>query len=117
MQELKTKFGTLYFEAAHISEDFLYVLLDSDKEFITNIYHRDDLYQLEKMTYLDDLFDIIGERGFYAHSLESLVVELNEYLENEKRIFDIDFVPFTLDELKDNEYVNHIGDYYIFFLD
>ena len=116
MQEIKTKFGTLYYRASHLGEDFLYVLLDSDKNFITNIYNRDTLYEIEKIEYLDDLFDVIGECGTYGYSIEDLTHELNEILGEEKRIYGTDFEPFTIEEVKDNDYTNHIGEYYIFFL-
>lgn len=115
MQKLKTKFGTLYFEAAHISEDFLYVLLDSNKEFITNIYCKSSLREIERIEYLEDIFGVIG-RGLYSHSLEGLVDELNNYLEELTRIYDETYEPYTLEELNDNSNVKRIGERYIYLL-
>ena len=123
MKELKTKFGTLYFEAADINESFLYVLLDSDKKFITNIYCKSSLREIERIEYLEEIFEIIG-RGFYSHSLEGLVVELNNYLEELTRIYAETYEPYTteaydpytLEELNDNSNVKYIGEHYIYLL-
>lgn len=115
MKELKSKFGTLYFEAADIKEPFLYVLLDSNKEFITNIYRKSSLREIERIEYLEDIFEVIG-RGLYSHSLEGLVDELNIFLDELTRIYDVTYELYTLEELKDNSNVKQIGEHYIYLL-
>lgn len=114
MMEIKTKFGILYFEEKEY-EDFYGTLYDSDGKFLDNIYSKSALDEIAKLEYLDDIFDIVG-CGTYGSSLEDLVISLNEIYEQEKRIYGIDYEPFVVADLYNNEYVNRIGNYYTFLL-
>lgn len=112
MKEFKTKFGTMYIEKAHKSEPFKWVLLDSDKHWFSNIYNKKEFSFFKKYKKFEDLVENYFGWCCYSKTLENLLIQLNDIsiTENEED-------KITMQELIKNEYLNHIGDYYIFFLE
>lgn len=118
MRKFKTKFGIMYIEKAHKKEPFKYVLLDSDKNWFRNIYDKRELKTLKKYKNFIELVE--NEFGWccYTKTLEELVYVVNEaILEDWSSKYLHLYEAITLEEIKNNEYLNHIGDYYIFFLE
>lgn len=116
MKKLKTKVGTLYYEKAHKDEPFKYVLLDSNKNFITNVYNKDYLEALENAETIGDQAELL-ESCYYSRSLQGLLEMINEDIEDTNQMYSKNEELFTLEDLIDNEYLNNIGDYYIFLYD
>ena len=57
MKKLETKFGTMYYEKAHKSESFKYVLLDSDKNWFRNVYDKKELELFTKYNTFGELVE------------------------------------------------------------
>ena len=118
MKKLKLKYGTMYYEKAHKDEPFKYVLLDSDKNWFRNIYDKSEFKTLKNYKNFIELVE--NEFGWccYTKTLEELVDAVNEAnLEDWNPKYLHLYEPITLEEMKNNEYLNHIGEYYIFFME
>lgn len=112
MKKLKTKLGILYYENSK-EDSFEYVLLDSNKNFLSNIYHKDSLKAIKKCDEIYTLFaDILGEYVACAKSIDDLLVLVNNTIEFENKIYGYKDNLLTLEDLKDN--LNIIGNNYIY---
>ena len=118
MKKLKTKFGTMYYEKAHETEPFEYVLLDSDKNWFRNIY---DVQELEWITNYRNFAELV-ESGYdcccYAKGTKQDLLEvINDLFEDLNSRYPGDYDPMTLEDLENNEYCNRIGEFHVFFLE
>ena len=107
MRKLKTNFGTLYYEKAHKSESFKYVLLDSDKNWCCNINNKKQLEYIKSYKTLDDFLKDLYKICIVAESLEELLPKINELIDNV-------YEQMTMLELVGNEWLNHYGNNYVF---
>ena len=118
MKKLKTKFGTMYYEKAHKSEPFKYVLLDSDKNWFRNIYDKKEFEDFKAdYSSFGEMVEYNFERCCYAKGTKQDLLEvINDLFEDLNYRYPGEYESMNLDCLENNEYVNRIGDYYIFFM-
>ena len=119
MKKLVTKFGLMYYEKAHKSEPFKYVLLDSDKNWFRNIY---DKREFDEFTADYNTFGQMAENSFgwccYAKgSKQNLLEVINDVFEDYNSRYPNSYKLMSLEDLEDNEYYNRIGEYHIFFME
>lgn len=118
MKKLETKFGTMYYEKAHKSEPFEYVLLDSDKNWFRNVYDKKELELFTKYNTFGELVE--NEFGWMCYAKgtkQDLLEVINDLFEDLNSRYPGDYEPMTLEDLENNEYCNRIGEYHMFFLE
>ncbi|MDY0291923.1 MAG: hypothetical protein RBR02_06275 [Desulfuromonadaceae bacterium] len=125
MIKLKNKNIKLYYEKANQNEDFYYTLYDSKKRFLTNIYEKEVLKELETFnSTMENLFALIGEEfNYYSdrarHMFEMVMLDDLNNQENVYYLLNIISNKATFEsELLTNDYINVIEKdnvkYYIF---
>ena len=79
-RKLETPIGTFYLEYGDFGDSAIHcALLDSNKEWITNLYHKSTINKLKNMTSIGDIVDICAfQNCTWAPTIEELAEELNE---------------------------------------
>lgn len=118
MKTIKSKMGTMYYERTkEKNAGFDYVLLDSNKEFISNIIEKNTINAIKECDHPNMLFsEILGEFVCYAQSKEDLVDEVNSVIKEDNEKFEYNDPLLSLEDLEDNGYYNQIGVWHIFFM-
>lgn len=118
MRTIESKMGTMYYERTkEKNPGFTYVLLDSNKEFISNIIDKDTIKAIKECDHPNMLFaEILGEFVCYAQSKEDLVDEINSVIKENNEKYGYNDMLFSLEELEGNCYYNQIGVWHIFFM-
>lgn len=111
-RKLETPIGTFYLEFnVDLTDSTIYCgLCDSNKKWITNIYHKETIEELKKIKSIGDLTDIgIAQNCTWAQSIAELTEEINdtyfwdEELEEER---------FSEEDMENYDFVNKVGTTY-----
>lgn len=119
MKRIETKMGTLYYERAEDELKFY----DSDKNFLIKAWkeeEKDANEFIQRIIECDDVYDlfttIFSEYVCFAQSLEELLQVINDTIESENEIYLYQDELMTMEDLKGNDYLNRIGNNYVFFM-
>ena len=85
-------------------------LLDSDKKWITNIYHKETIKELKQIKSVGDLVNLgIAQTCSWAPTIEELTDLINDlyYWETEYKED-----AFTLEDMQNYDFLNKVGDTY-----
>lgn len=115
---IDTKVGTFFLIEAQ-DEDFAYVVLDSNKYFLGNLYTEQPeefIKQLKAINHIADICNLgVCDWMIFATSKEELLDELNEIICEENKKYNKNYSMFTLDDLKygEFEFYNIVGNNHI----
>lgn len=115
---IDTKVGTFFLVEAQ-DEDFAYVVLDSNKYFIGNLYTEQPeefIKQLKAINHIADICNLgVCDWMIFATSKKELLDELNEIICEENKKYNENNSMFTLDDLKygEFEFYNIVGNNHI----
>ncbi len=116
--QIDTKVGTFFLIEAQ-DEAFAYVVLDSNKQFIGNVYTEypeEFVEQLKAIEHISDICNLgVCDWMIFATSRNDLLEELNEYIQSNNEKYDEHSSLFTKDDLKYGEYefYNIVGNNHI----
>lgn len=116
--QIDTKVGTFFLIEAQ-DEDFAYVVLDSNKYFIGNVYTEypeEFIKQLKAINHISDICYLgVCNWMIFATSKEDLLDELNNLICEENKKYNENNSMFTLDDLKygEFEFYNIVGNNHI----
>lgn len=119
MEKIEAKLGTLYYEIVEEEVKFY----DSDENFMIKVYEeeKEEINKLiKKIIECEEIYDlftmIFCEYICFAQSLEELLEVINDTIELENKIYLYKDELLTMEDLKDNDYLNRIGNNYVFFM-
>lgn len=112
--QIDTKVGTFFLIDAQ-DDVTAYEVLDSNKNFLGNVYTQDKkrfVRRLKAIEHISDICDLgVCDWMMYAKSKEELLEVLNNYIQEENQKYDDDSDLFTMDDLEYGkcEFYNIVG--------
>lgn len=110
-RKLETPIGTFYLDYRNNLDNTIHsALLDSDKKFITNIYHKETIKELKNIQSIGDIVDILAlQNCTWGQSIDELTDEINfVYFSCPESKED----RFSVDDLKNYDFLNKVGTTY-----
>lgn len=114
MKKLETKLGTLFYEETPDYDEDTYLICDSDGEFFARIYGTNTFNKVKET---DDIMEFLTrcvDCAFFGTTMEELLEEINDCIIEDNKKYGLNDNLMCIEDLYGNEYLNHIGEYYVF---
>lgn len=110
-RKLETPIGTFYLDYGDFGDSTIHcTLLDSDKKWITNLYHKETIKKLKNIQSIGDIVDICAlQNCTWAQTLEELAEELNDTYYWDEEYAD---ERWTAEDLANYDFLNKVGTTY-----